>query len=107
LQTERKRLLGNQWLKREKTKTTLTNQINEEDQDNVDDIRKNAYKGQNYNPNLQSKKSNGNEPNKCAYYRKPGHQLNKYCTKFLALILQSRQRANNNGQKHNNGTRRY
>ena len=77
----------------------LINQI----QDEINAIRKNGYKGQNYNPNYQNHKNS----NKCPYCNKPGHQIDKCFTKFPALKNQFSQKPNDNGQKQNNGQTKF
>jgi hypothetical protein len=67
------------------TKPVLMSQITEE-QDNIDVIRKNEIKGQNYNPNHQGNKNNGNRPSRCLHCHKPGNQVQKCFTKFPTNI---------------------
>jgi hypothetical protein len=67
------------------SKPILINQINENEQDEIDPIRKYGYNGQNYNPNFQTNRNNNSGKSLYAYCQKPGHQVEKCFTKFPAL----------------------
>ena len=92
------------------TKSVLINQIEDNEANEIDAIRKGGYKGQNYNPNHQGNRSSGNNTNKCTFCHKPGHQVEKCFTKFPALRNQSNQSssgANDNNQRASNGQRKH
>jgi hypothetical protein len=69
-----------------KTKpTVLINEVEEEDVDNINalyQVKINGYKGQNYNPKYQYSGTSTNNPNKCTFCHKPGHQIDKCFIKF-------------------------
>ena len=71
------------------TKPMLVNQIEDDEQSEINAIKKNGYKGQNYNPNYQNNKNNNYNGNKCSFGQKPGHQVEKCFTKFPALRPQN------------------
>ena len=85
-------------------KPILINQISEEEQDNINAIRGNGYKTQNYNTNNHGNK---NGPVKCTHCKKPGHPVEKCFVKFPNLKPQIMQKPNTNTQNQNNGTKRY
>jgi hypothetical protein len=59
---------------RNDAKQIIINQISEEDEDNINTIWENEYKGQNYNPNYQNKRSG---PIKFVHCKQPGHTVEK------------------------------
>jgi hypothetical protein len=54
--------------------TILINKVEYEEGEDINDIRRNGYKGQNYNPNYQNTKNNSNPQNKCTFCHKHGYQ---------------------------------
>jgi hypothetical protein len=48
-------------------KPVLINQINENEEDEIDAIKKNRFRGENYNPNYQTNRNNNSNLNKCSF----------------------------------------
>ena len=76
---KKKSVIGTNGTNGNRSKPVLINQIDNEDQNNIDAIRQNGYKGQNYNPNHQSNRNSGG-PAKCTHCKKPGHTVEKCFT---------------------------